>query len=143
MVILCPEGCGEIITINLDGRSGPAWKFFQRKSGVTVYPSIWRETGCQAHFIIWNDRILWCDRNDSASTLDESLLSLVRNKLPPAGMPHKHYEEISVELGEVPWEVLWCCQRLVEQGDATSSNRGQKFGASGYVRRRSRFDFQA
>jgi len=64
IVIQCPEGCGEVISLNLDRRAGPAWQRFERRGSLTIYPSVWRETGCEAHFIVWNNIILWCDRAD-------------------------------------------------------------------------------
>lgn len=52
LVLLCPCGCGEQLRINLDRRAGPAWRLFRDRRGITIHPSIWRDSGCQSHFII-------------------------------------------------------------------------------------------
>ncbi len=53
----CPCGCGDVVSLNLDPRAGPRWSLTVRGSRVTVRPSIWRETGCGSHFIIWESRV--------------------------------------------------------------------------------------
>ena len=45
IVMACPDGCGETLVVNLDGRAGKAWRFDMR-GGLTLYPSVWREGGC-------------------------------------------------------------------------------------------------
>ena len=132
IVILCPDGCGEVITVNLDRRSGPAWRFFERRGTLTIYPSIWRDSGCRAHFIIWNSEILWCNRDETEPTQwgDAELVTAVERALPPTEQPHRHFEEIAALLDAVPWEVLWACHSLERAGLAESSERGTKFGRS-------------
>jgi NTP pyrophosphatase (non-canonical NTP hydrolase) len=113
-VILCPCGCGDEIVVNLDLRSGPAWLLYQNRKGLTLYPSIWREGGCKSHFIIWNERIYWCrydtlfdgDLEDTA--IDECVYEVVKK------YGKKHYQEIAELIGEIPWNVLLACRRLVE-----------------------------
>ena len=46
-VIACPDGCGEHLTINLDDRSGPAWRWYETNRGITLFPSVWRDSGCR------------------------------------------------------------------------------------------------
>jgi hypothetical protein len=29
ITLACPDGCGEMLTVNLDRRSGPAWRFYR------------------------------------------------------------------------------------------------------------------
>ena len=65
VVMMCPDGCGETIAVNLDGRVGKAWRKYEHNEKLTIYPSVWRDTGCRAHFIVWNDQILWCDVDDA------------------------------------------------------------------------------
>src|SRR5438105_3352414 len=60
LLIACPDGCGETLVVNLDQRSGPAWRFYRHASGVSLSPSVWREGGCESHFIVWRGRIIWC-----------------------------------------------------------------------------------
>src|SRR5438309_1731714 len=57
LLLMCPCGCGEELAILLDDRAGPAWRFYLRGGSITVFPSVWRDTGCESHFILWKDRI--------------------------------------------------------------------------------------
>jgi hypothetical protein len=73
LLIVCPCGCGEICTINLDARVGWAWRIKQDPPGrLSLYPSVWRTSGCQSHYVIrdgeivmihnetgWNFESLW------------------------------------------------------------------------------------
>jgi hypothetical protein len=76
----CPCGCGEVVVINTDPRSGPAWRIRVDATGVTLMPSVWRTTGCRSHFIVWRSRIWWCrfggddvgEPSPSASLLTET-----------------------------------------------------------------------
>jgi hypothetical protein len=132
IVMQCPDGCGEVITLNVDRRSGPAWRFFERRAQLTIYPSIWRDSGCGAHFIVWNNAILWCDRKDADGPQweDPELVTAVERVLPPPLEPHRHFEEIASQLDAVPWEVLWACHSLERAGKAESSERSTRFGRS-------------
>lgn len=132
IVIQCPDGCGDVITVNVDRRSGPAWRFFERPATLTIYPSIWRDSGCRAHFIVWKNAILWCDRDDVDPPQwdDPQLVGAVERTLPHPAQPHRHFEDIAIELDAVPWEVLWACRFLERAGEAESSDRGTKFGRS-------------
>jgi hypothetical protein len=79
-VLSCPCGCGDEISVNLDPRTGPAWRTYQTARGFTLFPSIWRESGCKSHFIIWEDRILWLDATDfkfDEADLEEDVLPLL------------------------------------------------------------------
>src|SRR5947208_4568845 len=59
IMLNCPCGCGEDIPINLDRRAAKAWRYYDGEGrGVTLFPSVWRDTGCQSHFIVWRGRIL-------------------------------------------------------------------------------------
>src|SRR5882672_4174873 len=57
LVILCPSGCGEEVVINLDRQAGPAWRWYSRSGVATLFPSVWLDTGCEAHFILWKNLI--------------------------------------------------------------------------------------
>ena len=116
LVMKCPDSCGEILTINLDRRSGKAWRIDRRAGKLTLYPSVWREEGCQSHFIMWRDCILWCDSHDTPSWRDDALVAEVRIQLRPDD--YQHYEAVAERLSAVPWEVLWACQSLVRDGHA-------------------------
>lgn len=129
LVMQCPDGCGETITVNLDRRMGPAWRLYRRAGRATVYPSVWRESGCRAHFIIWEDRLLWCDGRYDTGWNNPELVAAVRRALPGEREDSRHYEDIAAHLGAVPWEVLWACEKLARSGEASAEARGTRFRA--------------
>ena len=103
-VMACPDGCGSILTVNLDPRAGKAWRLYARDR-MSLYPSVWRDGGCGAHFVVWKDRILWCDDNadeDYSPRHDPELESAVLAKLDETP---RSANEIADELDEIPWEV--------------------------------------
>lgn len=124
IVMSCPDGCGETLTINLDGRAGKAWRKYVRKARLTVYPSIWRDTGCGAHFIIWENRIIWCGpREYPVVTLDdEELVASVLEHLSTAVFTH--YETLAESIDQIPWEVSWACRDLARAGAIVEGERG-------------------
>jgi len=113
LTMVCPDGCGEILTINLDRRAGPAWRAYIEREGVSLYPSVWRHTGCKSHFIIWRSRIYWCDLNDAlhptSAGFEQRVLSALDSRLRP-------YTEGAEKLTEVPWAVLSACNCLQARG---------------------------
>jgi hypothetical protein len=68
----CPCGCGDVVVINTDPRSGPAWRIRVDETGATLMPSVWRTTGCRSHFIVWQSRIWWCRFLGDDSQEDET-----------------------------------------------------------------------
>jgi hypothetical protein len=127
LVMRCPDGCGETITVNLDERAGPAWKFYDRNETITLYPSVWRATGCRAHFVLWRNKLLWTDEPSIPTPHDEELYQRVRAALPSEHESPLHFEQLAAKLAAIPWEVLWTCQRLVRQGIAFAVNKGTRF----------------
>lgn len=71
LVFKCPSGCGDVLSINLDSRAGPAWQLRITKRGVTLMPSVWRTHGCGAHFVLWNSTVWWCRFEDDYEWPDE------------------------------------------------------------------------
>lgn len=126
LLFKCPDSCGEVITINLDPASGPAWKYYERNGVRTLYPSVALITGCESHFILWRDQILWCDgdRYRGDISVDKALIAAVRNQLRTT---QSHFSEIASQLGELPWEVLWACRELVRAGYAKEPKFGYFF----------------
>jgi len=124
IVMSCPDGCGETLTINLDRRIGPAWRQYERAGQLTVYPSVWRENGCRAHFIIWKNRILWCgpSGNHAIDRTDERLVAQVMARLSVTS--YMHYEAIADALDAIPWETYWACKELVQAGRAEQGKSG-------------------
>ena len=123
IVMACPDGCGEILPINLDRRVGKAWRTYESGQELTVYPSVWRDTGCRAHFIIWRNKILWADGSGYVEpVLDQSFLSSVLSRLSTESF--MSFETIAEDINLIPWEVLWACNTLVRQGRAFEGKQG-------------------
>ena len=119
LVMRCPDGCGETLVVNLDPRAGKAWWLDQRKGRLTLYPSIWRDSGCKSHFIVWRDKIVWCDRfaygNEEPAydaALEAQVLGLLSN------VEWRSAVSIARTLGEIPWDVSRVARRLVRAGRA-------------------------
>jgi len=115
LVMRCPCGCGDDLVINLDRRAGPAWQSYFKRDKVTIFPSYWRDLNCESHFIVWNNRIYWCDLWDEDFwSVDESvekavLSALRRNRF-------VKYAALAEELDLIPWEVLQACRQLESKG---------------------------
>ena len=116
VVMLCPCGCGQEIVINLDSRTGPAWRLYWRGKKATLYPSVWRESGCRSHFVIWNDKIFSFEYDDdwSYEAYDPELENRIQSSI--LETEFTFYRDISDELDELPWTVLVACRRLTEKG---------------------------
>jgi len=114
LLLRCPCGCGDNLVLNLDRRSGPAWRLYRRGIALTVYPSYWRDTKCESHFILWNGRILWCDWSDNDSFWERSndMEDRVLARLP---FEYVNYEVVADQLDEIPWTVLQACHALVRR----------------------------
>ena len=128
LVLRCPCGCGDDLILNLDKRTGPAWRLYQKKGGITLYPSYWRDSECGSHFILWKDRVVWCDtwEDEDQIAASEALEHLVIEALSPEEFVS--YDELAERIGEIPWEVLTACRRLVRRGsaeEAASKPRGR------------------
>ena len=60
IIFKCPCGCNNLIQLNLLKEASPCWKFqISNKEKITIYPSIWRITGCKSHFFIRKSKIEW------------------------------------------------------------------------------------
>lgn len=115
MVMSCPDGCGDVLTINLDGRAGKAWRYYERGGDVSLFPSVWRDTGCKSHFILWRSRIYWCDWNEELDIPMAEVIVQVRDAL---GTQLESYTSIADRLELVPWAVLSACGKLRREGIA-------------------------
>ena len=117
VILCCPCGCGDDLLINLDKRSGPAWRLYSKNGKYTLFPSYWRDTKCKSHFIIWNNRIYWCYSNyeyDQDWTVGEEVEIIVLEMLKQDEF--KSYLEIADESGLLPWETLQACEQLSKRG---------------------------
>lgn len=116
LVLNCPCGCGDNLTINLDGRVGPAWRFYLRKNALTLFPSYWRDSHCESHFILWNNRVYWCGRDEWwEGEVSAALRQTVFDHLPDQ---YIKYDVLAEKLGEIPWGVLDACRSLTREGKA-------------------------
>jgi len=135
LLLMCPCGCGEQLPINLDQRAGPAWRIYKARNGaVTLYPSVWRESGCESHFVIWRDRILLFGSSDE--DFDDSQLADENLPTPEAVLQHLptaeliSFFDVAESLDAIPWDVLRICRRLVRAGTAWEG-RGKERGSFG------------
>lgn len=123
LVLACPDGCGELLTINLDARAGKAWRAYGTDEGLSLFPSVWRETGCKSHFILWRSKIYWCDWGEELETPSKYVVHHVRDALSNQLV---HYVNIADQLNLVPWAVLSACIQLVRQGIAHEGSGKQR-----------------
>jgi len=136
LLLFCPCGCREELPINLDPRAGLAWRFYSSgRNGLSLFPSVWRESGCRSHFIVWRGKTYLFQRaedelNTSQQTQDSALDDEVRERLPGAGLVS--FVELAEDLGVVPWDVLIVCHRLVRKGVAREGKSRQR-GSFGRV----------
>ena len=64
--MICPEGCGTVINLNLLPDDHPVWRLGVDPAGrPTLHPSIWRRGECGAHFFMRAGRLVWCDEGRS------------------------------------------------------------------------------
>jgi Family of unknown function (DUF6527) len=119
LVICCPDGCGETLSINLDPRAGPAWRLYKRDDEWTLFPSIDRPTGCQSHFILWRGRIFWTDEDHERDESHKEVIRNLRGKVLAALENRKqvHFVDLAESLKEIPWDVLAACRRLARRGE--------------------------
>jgi Family of unknown function (DUF6527) len=120
IVMRCPDGCGDDITLNADTRVGPAWRVYRRKGLLTIHPSVWRTEGCRSHFIIWRGRIDWIGGRWNVA-IEEDIIRVVADGL---GDTPKAYWEIANSLDLLPWDVLAACHELVKRGFANEEPVG-------------------
>jgi hypothetical protein len=123
LVMQCPCGCGAEIPINLDSRAGPAWRLYNHpKRGITLFPSVWRDTDCESHFIIRRDHIILFghERDNRRGFMDDeeikSLAALAASHLPEAS--YVSYVVVADALGAIPWDVLDSLHYLVRKKQA-------------------------
>ncbi len=119
LLMHCPCGCEDTLVINLDSRAGPAWRIYGRGQALSLFPSYWRDTKCESHFILWKNKICWCNWDDdslwsNSSSIEEQVLAA----LPEYFIP---YQELAEQLQEVPWDVLQACRALVRKKQAETS----------------------
>lgn len=60
-IMLCPCGCGDSIYLNLNEETHPAWKVYKTNGYPTIFPSIDRQKGCKAHFLLIEGKVKWAN----------------------------------------------------------------------------------
>lgn len=127
LLMQCPCGCGQEVSLNVDASAGPAWRFYRRRGRLSVFPSVWRESGCKSHFIIWRDSIDWVSADwtlpdeDVDSALQTLVLEALTNK-------PQSYVDLADMIDHIPWDVLRACRALVAGGlasEGTDAGRGR------------------
>jgi hypothetical protein len=124
--MLCPCGCGEELTTNVDRSAGKAWSLYRDKSGITIYPSIWRDSGCESHFIISRGLIFLFSNRRAFANGDEG--ELERYSSPAQNLSqrveavltkeYRDIETIADAVEELPWDVLVVCRGLARADHA-------------------------
>jgi hypothetical protein len=125
LILRCPCGCGDDLIINLDKRAGAAWYLYQKRKGMTLFPSYWRDDKCGSHFILWNNHIYWCLGWESEES-DTWQVSLEIEDKVYAALPDEwfvSYDQLAEQLGIIPWEVLQACRQLVKQDKAVADKK--------------------
>ena len=132
LMLCCPCGCGEIFPINLDSRAGPAWVLYRRsKSRFSIFPSVWRESGCRSHYVIWRSQIFLFDERDGEFDAQtdtdevEELTTTVLRSLPVDRLIS--FSELAKNINAIPWDVLTVCRRLTRRG-LVEEGRGKQQG---------------
>jgi hypothetical protein len=115
VIMKCPCGCAEELVINLDDRVGPTWRIYRDVRGLTLFPSVWRESGCRSHFIVWHDTIWMCDRElTSDEPLSKECEERVFSELPTDRC--RSFDDVANAINEIPWSVLLTCRALARRG---------------------------
>lgn len=127
VVIQCPDGCGEKLTVNLDPDAGKSWRLYRERDRYTLYPSVWRTTGCRSHFIVWSDQIYWMDWRDSRPS-SASLIS-VKSAVNDLVLPETwiSVEQLAADIEENPWLIARACEILCREGVIEESDEGDSY----------------
>lgn len=57
----CPCGCGDVLELLVVAEAKPRWDIVIDRAGKpSLSPSVWRKTGCHAHFWLSKGRVRWC-----------------------------------------------------------------------------------
>tara|TARA_R110002051_G_scaffold73558_1_gene133589 strand:- start:5330 stop:5665 length:336 start_codon:yes stop_codon:yes gene_type:complete len=57
----CPCGCGDRLELLLVPEAKPRWTVISPDGAPpSLHPSVWRQSGCGAHFWIRDGRVHWC-----------------------------------------------------------------------------------
>lgn len=122
LMLNCPCGCGDTLVINLDRRAGPAWRIYRRRGKISLFPSYWRDSACESHFVLWNNHVYWCDWEDEDTW--SSAPAEIEEKVERAlTTQYVAYDDLAAQIDEVPWDVLRACHALLRKGKAETKSR--------------------
>lgn len=114
LIVRCPCGCGDDISLNVDAEAGPCWRILRRGDHLTVMPSVWRETGCESHFFLWRDEVDWLDwYSYDITTVDPALRERVASALRVDELKSVH--ELAIEVDSSLHGVFRACRQLVAE----------------------------
>jgi hypothetical protein len=127
LLIACPDGCGETLSVNLDPRAGKAWRLYRKGNAISLSPSVWLDGGCRSHFIVWRSRIIWCERfeiGNQEPPYDAALEAAILAALDTVRF--RSTREITEELDEIPWDVARAARRLIDRGLAEYNSGSER-----------------
>lgn len=132
LLLHCPCGCGDVCPVNLDPRVGPAWhlRMNAAPSSISLYPSVWRESGCESHFIIWKSNIYIFETfiNDEAlpRQIDDvkGLQAAILRFADAYGSVDP--DETGKAADADPWDVVAACESLVQRGVLAKGTDGKR-----------------
>lgn len=132
LLLHCPCGCGDAYPVNLDARVGPAWHLRRSAApnSISLYPSVWRESDCESHFIIWKSNIYIFEEFmndetfphevDDAKRLQTAILRL-------ADADGSVDPDAATEVTDAdPWDIVAVCESLVQQGVLAKATYGKR-----------------
>lgn len=128
LIVKCPCGCGEEYAVNLDREAGKAWRFYIRDGKLTLYPSVWRDSACQAHYIIRSNSAYVFSGRDVDEFAERSLSTHEIERVRQAvGAEWQHFASIAEAVDQIPWDTLDACRALVRKG-LLAEGRGEQWG---------------
>jgi hypothetical protein len=133
IVMKCPDGCGDDLTLNADPRAGKAWRVYRRNGAITLYPSVWRTEGCKSHFIVLRRKIVWADASWKTHKADEDELRAVLAQIQSLGPIS--YWTIADAIDLLPWDALDDCRELERRGLVVDVDENGVFQPTKDVRR--------
>ncbi len=84
-----------------------------RGEGLTLFPSVWREGGCESHFIVWRRHILFWDRLEEGNSepvynpeIEDAVICALHDVQPPSAV------EFAEAIDELVWDVNRAAVRL-------------------------------
>lgn len=117
-IMRCPCGCGDDVPVNLDPRTGPAWRLYKPGRRATLYPSVWRDNGCRSHYIVHHGMIWLFTRvagDWGEHSIDGSVVQAIEVVLTDRYVHFTHIADLSMQ---EPWDAYLACEQLRATGAA-------------------------